>query len=356
MERKRNGTSKLDLINKIESKQEEIKSLQYKLWKKLKEKQSENSKVIDQEITDRWSMYQGDCISVIKGIPDNSVHYSIFSPPFLSLYVYSSDYRDMGNSKGDDLFYDHFSYLIPELYRIIKPGRLVSVHCSVVNMSITHDGILGLKDLPGQLVRLFQEFGFIYHSKVTVWKDPLIQAVRTKNITLAHKQIVKDSSRCTQGFADEILTFRKPGENKEPVHHKKGFDNYIGELPEPSNQKNPDPKLNKYSHYVWQRYASPVWMDINQTDTLNVRLGRDDKDEKHICPLQLGLIARCLELWTNPNDIVLSPFAGIGSEGYESVSRNRKFIGIELKKSYYKQAVKNLILSERRPKSIFHKK
>ena len=178
---------------------------------------------------ERTTLYHGDCVEAVKGLPDESIHYSIFSPPFLSLYVYSDDNRDMGNSKTDDGFYSHFSYLIPELYRVLKPGRLVSVHCSLVLRSICNDGVIGLKDLPGQVVRLFERFGFIYHSKVVVWKDPLIQAVRTKVLTLAHKQISKDSSRCAQGFADEILTFRKPGGNMEPVAHGNGFDHYIAE-------------------------------------------------------------------------------------------------------------------------------
>ena len=352
MERRKYDNPELaELIKKIEKSQQKIKSFQYELWKRLRTKNK--AKVYGQKITDNWSMYWVDCIEVIKGIPDNSIHYSIFSPPFLSLYVYSDSFRDMGNSKTDGDFYDHFSYLIPELFRVIKPGRLVSVHCSLVNMSISRDGVLGLKDLPGQLIRLFQEFGFIYHSKVMIWKDPLIQAVRTKVITLAHKQIVKDSSRVSQGFADEILTFRKPGENLNLISHKKGFEKYIGGLPEPKFPKNENPKLNKYSQHVWQRYASPVWMDINQSDTLNARLARDDKDERHIAPLQLSVIARCLELWTNPGDVVLSPFAGICSEGFESVIRGRKFVGIELKESYYNQGIKNMEIAEKRIKSMF---
>lgn len=205
-----------------------------------------------------------------------------------------------------------------------------------------HEGIIGLKDLPGQIVRLFQQYGFIYHSKVNIWKDPLLQATRTKMLTLAHKQISKDSSRCAQGFADELLTFRKPGDNLESVAHGRGFEHYIGEQEEPKHSKQDDPRRNKYSHEVWQRYASPVWWDIRQSDTLNVAAGRDDRDERHICPLQLQVIARCIELWTNEGDIVLSPFAGIGSEGYEAIKAKRRFIGIELKESYYETMLKNL--------------
>jgi DNA modification methylase len=254
----------------------------------------------------------------------------------------------MGNSKTDEEFYSHFSYLVPELYRVLIPGRLLTVHCSLVPLLLSHDGVMGLKDFPGQLVQLFQKFGFIYHSKVVIWKDPLVQATRTKMLSLAHKQISKDSTRCAQGFADELLTFRKPGENPEPVAHGRGFERYIGEMPEPKHSKRDDARTNKYSHEVWQRYASPVWFDINQSDTLNFRAARDDRDERHICPLQLQVIARCLELWTNKEDIVLSPFAGIGSEGYEAVRMGRKFIGIELKESYYQTAVKNLRMAEKK--------
>jgi DNA modification methylase len=341
MAEKENATSELDkLINRINKYEWRLR----KLYSDLAEKQRESfpGKVYSQETANNWAMYHGDCVEAIKGLPDQSIHYSIFSPPFLSLYVYSDMLEDMGNSKNDDEFYDHFSYLIPELLRVLKPGRLVSVHCSLIPMTIQHEGIIGLKDLPGQISRLFQKYGFIYHSKVNIWKDPLIQATRTKMLTLAHKQISKDSTRCSQGFAEEILTFRKPGENPEPVAHGRGFEQYIGEQEEPKYQKQDDPKINKYSHHVWQRYASPVWWDINQSDTLNFRAAREDKDERHICPLQLPVIARCLELWTNKGDVVLSPFAGIASEGWESIRMSRKFIGIELKEAYYKTGIKNL--------------
>jgi hypothetical protein len=271
-----------------------LRSLRIKL--REQERKEFPAKVYDQVITEKYSMYWGDCIEVIRGLPDESIHYSIFSPPFLSLFVYSSHLNDMGNSKNDDEFYTHFSFLIPELYRVLMTGRLISVHCSIIPMTIQHEGVMGLKDLPGMIVKLFENFGFIYHSKVMIWKDPLLQATRTKMLSLAHKQISKDSSRCAQGFADEILTFRKPGDNLEPVAHGRGFEDYIGEKPEPRRDKNDNPKLNKYSHEVWQRYASPVWMDINQSDTLNFRAARDQADERHICPLQLQVIARCLEL------------------------------------------------------------
>lgn len=338
------------IVDKIERHKASIKKLQSELVKK--EKSTYPPKIYDQVHKDSWSMYWGDCVKITNGLEDNSIHYSIFSPPFLSLYVYSDNPQDMGNSKTDDKFYTHFSYLIPELLRVIKPGRLVTVHCSLVPMTMQHEGVIGLKDLPGQITRLFQQYGFIYHSKVNVWKDPLLQATRTKMLTLAHKQISKDSTRCAQGFADELLTFRKPGDNPESVKHGRGFEYYIGEQQEPKQSKQDDPRKNKYSHEVWQRYASPVWWDINQSLTLNIAEARDNKDERHICPLQLPVISRCLELWTNEGDTVFSPFAGIGSEGYEALKMNRKFIGIELKESYYETAIRNLNKVLKRPKKL----
>lgn len=299
-------------------------------------------KVLDQKISDNWALYHGDSVEVLKPIPDNSIHYSIFSPPFSDLFTYSDSERDMGNSKGDTEFKKHFGFLIPNLFRIIMPGRLVSVHCMDLLATITKDGFIGLKDFPGKIIQSFEDVGFIYHSRVTIWKDPLIQAVRTKALGLAHKQISKDSSRCNMGLADYIITLRKPGENPEPISHGRGFERYIGDRPEPNKAKHDDPRKNKYSHEVWQRYASPVWMDINQSNTLNIAVARNDKDEKHICPLQLDTIARCLELWTNENDIVLDPFVGIGSVGHQALKAKRRFIGVELKTSYYQQAIKNL--------------
>jgi DNA modification methylase len=312
-------------------------------------------KVIDQKITDGWAMYHGDSCEVIKGIPDNSIHYSIFSPPFASLFTYSDSDRDMGNNTGFEDFREHFKFLVPEICRVIMPGRLVSIHCMDLIATMTHDGFMGIRDFPGLIISMFESAGFIYHSRVCIWKDPLVQATRTKALSLAHKQISKDSTRCAMGLPDYIVTMRKPGDNPEPVSHGRGFERYIGEQPEPTDQKHDDARVNKYSHHVWQRYASPVWWDIRQTNTLNIQAARDEKDEKHICPLQLDTIARCLELWTNPGDTVLSPFAGIGSEGYQSVKMDRNFLGIELKESYYKQAVKNLesIDNEQKQISLF---
>jgi DNA modification methylase len=309
-------------------------------------------KILDQEMSNNWAMYQGDCVEVIKSIPTESVHYSIFSPPFSNLFTYSDSERDIGNCKNDDEFYKHFDFLTMDLLRVLKPGRLVSIHCMDSLATMTHDGFIGLKDMPGLIISLFESAGFIYHSRVCIWKDPLLQAVRTKALALAHKQISKDSTRCAMGLPDYIVTMRKPGTNKEPVSHGRGLEKYIGDQPEPTEKKTDDARTNKYSHHVWQRYASPVWWDIRQTNTLNIQAARSEKDEKHICPLQLDTIARCLELWTNKDDTVLSPFAGIGSEGYQSLLDGRRFIGIELKESYYKQAVRNLQSTENKQKQI----
>lgn len=310
--------------------------------------------VLDQEIDDFYSCYHGDSVEVLKAIPDDSIHYSIFSPPFASLYTYSNSDRDMGNSKNDDEFYEHFEYLIEELYRVIMPGRLLSFHCMDIPMMKSRDGVIGLKDFPGTLIKMFQEAGFIYHSRVVVWKDPLVEATRTKALGLMHKQLCKDSHMCRQGLADYVITMRKPGDNPEPISHDGGLDRFFGK-DEPEGIKGPRPEPSQelydkkqkynttpvYSHQVWRRYASPVWMDIRQSNTLNKQQARDDKDERHICPLQLDLIARCIELWSNPGDIVLDPFAGLGSVNYVSLRMDRRTIGIELKESYYKLLVDN---------------
>lgn len=275
--------------------------------------------VINQEINNNFSLYNGDCVEVLKGIPDNSIHYSIFSPPFASLYTYSNSDRDMGNCKSDEEFQEHFKYLVNELYRVMMPGRLLSFHCMQIPLMKERDGVIGLKDFRGQLIKMFQDAGFIYHSEVTVWKNPVVEMTRTHSIGLLHKQLKKDSSMSRQGIPDYVVTMRKPGDNPEKVTHtNEGF---------PVNS--------------WQQYASPVWMDIKQNDTLNGRIAREKEDERHICPLQLEIIKRCVELWTNPGDIVFDPFAGIGSSLYVALRMNRRGLGVELKESYYKQAVSN---------------
>lgn len=311
--------------------------------------------ILNQKIDDRYAMYNGDCVEVLKGITDNSIHYPIFSPPFASLYTYSNSDRDMGNSTSDNEFYEHFKYLISELYRVTMPGRLLSFHCMDLPMMKSRDGVIGLKDFPGELIRMFADAGFIYHSKVTIWKDPLVEATRTKALGLLHKQICKDSSMCRQGLPDYLVTMRKPGENPELIAHPEGFESYIGEdEPEGAKIERPQPDAEKYekkekynevpvySHQVWGKYASPVWMDIRQSNTLNGKSAREEQDERHICPLQLDVIARGINLWTNENDIVLDPFAGIGSSNYVALKMGRRTIGVELKENYYNLALENV--------------
>lgn len=276
-------------------------------------------KVLNQVIKERYALYNGDSAEVMQGLPSDSMDYSIFSPPFESLYTYSDSDRDLGNCRNEEEFYQQFDFIAKELYRIIKPGRLISVHCMDLPASLNNDGFIGLKDFPGKLIKVFEKVGFIYHSRVTIWKDPVVAMQRTKALGLLHKQIKKDSAMCRQGIADYIITLRKPGENKERISH--------------TNETFPVEK--------WQQYASPVWMDINQSNTLNRKSARDERDEKHICPLQLDVIERCIELWTNEGDTVFTPFLGIGSEAYQALKMNRNAVGIELKESYFEQAVKN---------------
>ena len=275
--------------------------------------------VLDQVVKEKYAIYNGDSCEITKEIPDESIHYTVFSPPFSSLYTYSNSDRDMGNSKGDDEFYNHFIYLAKELYRITMPGRLLSFHCMDLPLSKERDGIIGIRDFRGEMIRLFEDAGFVLHSQVCIWKDPVTAMQRTKALGLLHKQIKKDSCMSRQGIPDYLVTMRKPGENPERVTH--------------TNESFPVD--------VWQRYASPVWMDINPSDTLQASSAKEDKDERHICPLQLGVIRRGINLWTNPGDTVLTPFLGIGSEAVVALQQGRKAIGIELKSSYYKQAVRN---------------
>ena len=338
-----------NVVKEIDFYNQKLKEAKSKLYEFNWE--DEDTKVINQEITKQWSIYHGDCISVIKKIPSNSIHYSIFSPPFSSLFTFSASERDMGNST-DNEFYSHFDFLIPELYRVTMPGRLLSFHCINLSMTISSNGFMGMKDFRGNMISAFIGKGWIYHSEVCIWKDPLLQAIRTKKLELTHKQISKDSSRCGMGYPDYIVTMRKPGTNPEPISHGRGFEEYIGEKSEPKFEKNDNHSINKYSHHVWKRYASPVWFDIRQGNTLNVRLAKEKNDERHICPLQLDVIARCLELWTNKGDVVLTPFAGIGSEGYQAVKMGRKAILIELKKIYYEIAIKNLTSIGHSPKGF----
>ena len=293
-----------------------------------------------------WTLVNGDSCVELGTVDDGSIGYSVYSPPFADMYVYSDSERDLGNSKSYDEFFKHYHFIIGEMLRVTAPGRLTSVHCIDIPAMKERDGYIGLKDFPGDIIRAHVAAGWIYHSRVVIWKNPLIEAVRTKSIGLMHKQLCKDSAMCRQGLPDYVLTFRKPGSNKSPIAHGTGFKEFIGE-------NEPEQVGIKYSHEVWRRYASPVWMDINQTRTLNVQQAREDRDEKHMCPLQLDTIERCIELWSNKGDTVLSPFAGIGSEGFCAIRLGRKYWGCELKPSYYNVAKSNLKSARTKQSTIF---
>lgn len=318
-------------------------------------------KVIDQLEQEDYAIYHADTVEVAKGLPDNSVGFSVFSPPFESLYTYSNSDRDMGNSKDSGEFWQQYLYLIKEQFRVMKPGRIVAIHCMNLPTSKQNDGFIGIRDFRGEIIKAYQAAGFIYHSEVVIWKDPVVAMQRTKALGLLHKTIKKDSSMSRMGIPDTLVMFRKPGDNVEPISGE--FTYYVGTNPAPGFKRHQwddgregwtvvDGSQNT-SVDVWQRYASPIWMDINQSDTLNFREGRDSDDERHICPLQLDVIQRCLQLWSNPGDVVWSPFMGIGSEGYMAIKAGRKFIGAELKESYFKLAIRNLNLAKQSQYDLF---
>jgi len=320
-----------NVIQNIQRKDKQFKKMQEGLKKEMTQiytelKDNENLK-IKKEIkecseniieNDNYKIQKGDSIQLIKNIQDESIHISIFSPPFADLYTYSDKMEDLGNSNNVDEFFEHFEYLIEELYRVMLPGRLVAVHSMDLPIQKGKEGYIGVRDFSGKLINAFNKQGFIYHSRVTIWKDPVIEMQRTKALGLLHKQIKKDSSMSRVGMPDYLLLFRKDGENPEPIKNK----NIPVDL--------------------WQKYASPIWYDVNQTKTLQYFSARDERDEKHICPLQLDTIERAIMLWSNMGDIVFDPFMGIGSTGYKAIDMGRKFIGFELKDSYYAQAEKNL--------------
>lgn len=283
-----------------------------------------------------WEMRMGDCIEEMAAMPNASVDYSVFSPPFSSLYTYSDSPRDLGNCTDDGTFQKHFGFVAAQLARVIKPGRLCSVHCMDLPTSKSMHGYIGLRDFPAELTRAMTAAGFVYHSKVIIWKDPVTAMQRTKALGLLYKQVRKDSSMCRQGIPDEVRTFRNAGENAIRIAHSPS------EFPLAEDKVPPgwDKRFN------WQNYASPVWMDIDQSDTLQASAARDEKDERHICPLQLEVIRRCIVLWSNKHDLVLSPFGGIASEGHIALQLDRRYVGIELKPSYWKQACKNLAHTE----------
>lgn len=323
-------------------------------------RQHEHIKAVDQVVTADYAIYQGDSCEVLRAIPGDSIHFGIHSPPFEGLYKFSNYDRDISNNEGSE-FWEHYAFLIQELFRVTMPGRIHAVHVMQLPTSKIRHGHIGMRDFRGEVVRAYEDAGWIFHSEVCIWKDPVVAQQRTKSIRLLHKQITKDSTISGQGLADYVVTFRKPGENPDPVDGL--FDAFSGDdsldisreayerhaAQTRAQGRDPWPFDQWVSILVWQRYASPVWMDIDQTRTLQYRGGRDEKDEQHISPLQLDVIERCIDLWSNPGDVVLTPFLGIGSEVYSAVKMGRKGIGCELKPSYFRQAVKNLatLYSER---------
>jgi hypothetical protein len=316
------------------------------------------TRVVNQASGKKWTALNGDCMEILPGIPDNSVDYWIFSPAFASLYTYSNSERDMGNCRSYEEFCDHYRFFARELYRILKPGRLLSFHCMLLPASKQFDGFIGLKDFRGDLIRLHQEAGMIYHSEVVIWKDPVTAMQRTKAKGLLHKEVCKDSTASRQGIPDYLITMRKPGVNAVPVSGP--LDYYVGDQSDEDftrwcrtkyetqsidTDRPMDFKTFK-SIQIWQRYASPVWMDINPSNTLQRKSAREEKDERHICPLQLQVIQRGLQLWTMPGDVVGSPCAGIGSEGFVAVGMDRRALLVELKESYFRQLCLNLQRAE----------
>lgn len=283
--------------------------------------------VIDQAHGDGWSLFNGDSAEVLPGLPAHSIDLAVFSPPFSLLYTYSASDRDLGNSATDDQFWQHFGFISAELRRVMRPGRNVCVHVAQIPSQKARDGVIGLKDFRGDTIRHFQAAGFVYHGEVCIDKDPQAQAIRTKSKGLLFTQMHKDSVWSRPALADYILIFRAPGENAVPVK--------------------PDITNNE-----WIEWARPIWYGIRETDTLNVAEGREAEDERHICPLQLGTIERCVRLWSNAGETVLSPFAGIGSEGFVSVKHGRRFVGVELKPSYWRAGVRNLRRAESESKPL----
>lgn len=286
---------------------------------------------LNQEMGDNYTAFHGDCVDVVRQLPNASVGFSVYSPPFGDLFVYSDSEADMGNSSSDGQFFEHYKFLIKELARVTKPGRLSAVHCSDLPFRKWKDGKLGIRDFSGDIIRAHEAHGWTLHCRVTIWKCPVVEMTRTKALGLLYKQLQKDSTKSRTGMADYLLVFRNEGENTEPVGHKPA----------------------EFPVDQWQKWASPVWMDINQTNTLNVRMAKEAKDERHLCPLQIDLIERAVIMWSNPKDVVLSPFMGIGSEGYVATKLGRNFIGVELKESYWQHACRHLQSVEAEGEGLF---
>ncbi len=317
-------------------------------------------KVIDQVITENYSIYHADTVEVATAMPGDSVGFSVFSPPFETLYTYSNSDRDMGNSRDSGEFWDHYRFLIDQQFRVMAPGRLVAIHCMNLPTSKTNHGFIGLRDFRGEIIRAYSDAGFYYHSEVCIWKDPVVAMQRTKALGLLHKQLLKDSTMSRQGVPDYLVVMRKPGENASrvegPLNHYVGEDqpaNFIPVEYGDGRQAWIIGNENGTPIDIWQRYASPIWTDINQTNTLQYQTARESGDERHIAPLQLDVIERALQLWSNPGDVVWSPFMGIASEGYVSIQLGRRFIGAELKASYFKIAKRNMEMASRVQEELF---
>lgn len=284
--------------------------------------------VLDQHIGESFAAYNADCVELLATMPDASVGFSVYSPPFAHLFVYSDSERDMGNVADEAEFKALYAHMVREKHRVTKPGRLTAVHCSDLPRTKSMHGVVGLYDFPADIREVHEAAGWTFHSRITVWKDPVVEMQRTKALGLLYKQIQTDATRSRQGMADYVMVFRKTPDDEASDTDRVGHDAKLF----PVDQ--------------WQRWASPVWMDINQTNVLNVKLAREDKDERHLCPLQLDLIERAIRLWSNKGDTVLSPFMGIGSEGVTALKAGRRFIGTELKQTYFRQAVRNLVEAE----------
>lgn len=332
--------------------------------------------IIDEASGANWQMYLGDSCEIINGLPDDSVDMCIHSPPFSNLYIYSDSEADMGNAADDKEFIEHYEFLIAELFRVTVTGRLCVVHCKDLPKYANRDDTAGLKDFPGEIIRAFERHGWSFHSRITIWKCPVVERERTNNNGLLHKTVLRDRSQVRQGMADYLIVLRKPPVNTlmsaKPIAEPNGFEYYIGpnELDPRHSDKHPSRHArsrgkktggeheHQSSIHVWRRYAEPVWWDIDQMDVLNYRTARSDKDERHICPLQLGLIERAVQIWSLPGEVVYSPFAGIGSEGVGALRQGRKFLGSELKPEYFRDARKNLAAAEKavakaKPKALF---
>lgn len=309
--------------------------------------------VLEQTITDRYAAYLGDCMEVMPAFPDGSLHLSVYSPPFAGLYTYSSSDRDLSNCRDYDEFFQHYEFIVREIHRLTMPGRMTAVHCMDVPRSNSGRGD-ALMDFPGDIIRLHERAGFRYAARYHVWKEPLTVRNRTMMKALAHKTIVDDSSRCGVASADYLLMFRRTGDNPVPIVHPVGLLDYAGERQPPADVLKyrgwtGNQIENRYSHWIWRQYASAFWDDVRPGRVLPFREARDGEDEKHVHPLQLDVIDRCLTLWSNPGERVLTPFMGVGSEVYSAVRAGRIGVGAELKPSYYRQAVKNLASIESEP-------